>query len=197
MVLIYASAGMVAMVGVCSLAVDWGRVQLAESELERAADACARYAVTGVTGVTALTRSFTNDSAFKVGSSQSLVLSGGNYYFNDVDISGSLTFTEAATIYCYGSFSMSGNATTSGSTPLNLTLVMCPAGNGSAPGGVAIGSSSDLYASIYAPQCNVTLSGAGDLYGSLVGLSASMTGSSAIQYDPALDPNNGAIGLAQ
>ena len=64
-------------------------------------------------------------------------------------------------------------------------------------GGVSIGSSSDLYATIYAPQSAVTLSGSGDLYGSIVGLSVSMTGSSAIHYDLALDPNNGAIGLVQ
>ena len=44
---------------------------------------------------------------------------------------------------------------------------------------------------------NVTLSGTGDIYGSVLGLTVNMTGTSAIHYDLALDSNNGTISLAQ
>lgn len=47
-VLVYSTVMLVALVGVISLAVDWGRVQLAKTELQAAADAAARYGVTGL-----------------------------------------------------------------------------------------------------------------------------------------------------
>jgi hypothetical protein len=47
-VLIYAMIVMVAVSALCSLAVDYGRVQLAKTQLSAAADAAARYAVTGL-----------------------------------------------------------------------------------------------------------------------------------------------------
>ena len=46
-VLIYVMVAVIALLGVCSLAVDWGRVQVTRTELTRTANACARYAVTG------------------------------------------------------------------------------------------------------------------------------------------------------
>jgi hypothetical protein len=62
---------------------------------------------------------------------------------------------------------------------------------------VAIGSGSELYANIYAPQSHVLLSGNGDVDGTVLGLSVSMTGTSAIQCHLALHPDNGRITLAQ
>lgn len=47
-VLIYAMTGMAAFVGFCSLAVDWGRVQLVKTELQSAADASARAGAGGL-----------------------------------------------------------------------------------------------------------------------------------------------------
>src|SRR3982750_4661146 len=46
--LVWAIICMVALLGFVSLAVDVGRVQTAKTELRRAADAAARYAVTGI-----------------------------------------------------------------------------------------------------------------------------------------------------
>lgn len=42
--IIYVLVSMVAMLGFCSFAVDWGRVQTAKTEIRRAADAAARVA---------------------------------------------------------------------------------------------------------------------------------------------------------
>ncbi len=47
-VLIYGIVGMVTLCGIVSLGVDFGRVQIARSQLQSAADSAARYAVTGV-----------------------------------------------------------------------------------------------------------------------------------------------------
>src|SRR4051794_33488600 len=55
-VMIYTAIALPVLMGVCLLAVDLGRVQLAKMELTRAADAAARYAVTGVSDGTALTK---------------------------------------------------------------------------------------------------------------------------------------------
>lgn len=47
-VLIYATFAMISFGGFTSLAVDYGRVQLARTQMQNAADAAARYAVTGL-----------------------------------------------------------------------------------------------------------------------------------------------------
>src|SRR5205085_8968780 len=123
---------------------------------------------------------------------------GGVYYCHDVNISGTaaVSFTGPTTIYCYHNFTMTGSTSTSGSTPQNLTVIMCPGANGAAPGPVNIGSSAALYADIYAPQSAITLSGTGDIYGSVVGLSINMTSTSAIHYDLALS-GSGQISLVK
>ena len=51
------------LMGFCSLAVDWGRVQVVKTELRRAADAAARYAAPALSdGITAV-RARAKDSA--------------------------------------------------------------------------------------------------------------------------------------
>jgi Tfp pilus assembly protein PilE len=55
-VLIYAIVAMVVFAAFCALVVDWGRVQAAKTELQRTADAAARYAATGMNDGTALTK---------------------------------------------------------------------------------------------------------------------------------------------
>ena len=47
-VMVWAIVSMVALMAFVSLAVDMGRVQLAKTELQRAADAAARYGATGL-----------------------------------------------------------------------------------------------------------------------------------------------------
>jgi hypothetical protein len=132
-------------------------------------------------------------------SNQSLTLPGGVYYAQNVTLSGgsSLTFTGPATIYCYGTLNMSGNTVTAGNQPGNLTIIMCKKPDGRAPGPVTIGGTAALYSTVYAPQSAVTLSGSGDIYGSVLGLTVDMTGTSAIHYDLSLNAQNGTISLVQ
>jgi hypothetical protein len=140
---------------------------------------------------------FMSYGGLKVPTGSNLTLPGGNYYFNNVEVGGTLKFSGPATIYSTGTFVMYGNADTSGNQPGNLKIVMCPTPSGTPPGFVSIGSSSALYASIYAPQSHVILAGTGDIYGSVLGLSVTMTGTSSIHYDLSLDANNGSISMVQ
>jgi Flp pilus assembly protein TadG len=55
-ILVYSLVGMTAFIGISSLAVDYGRVQLTKTELQRAADAAARYAATGLYDSTAASK---------------------------------------------------------------------------------------------------------------------------------------------
>jgi hypothetical protein len=133
-----------------------------------------------------------------LGKNQKLTLPGGNYYLRDLTLgAGSvLTFTGKAIIYAYGSVDFSGHAVTSASVPGNLSLVMVPA-NGTPPGSVSIGSSAAMYLTIYAPQSPAILSGTGDIYGSLIGKSIDMTGTSAIHYDMDIVKTSPLITLVQ
>src|SRR5437764_1148924 len=55
-VMVYSVAIMVVFVAICSLAVDYGRVQLTKTELQSAADAAARAGAAGLYDGTAVTR---------------------------------------------------------------------------------------------------------------------------------------------
>jgi Flp pilus assembly protein TadG len=54
--LIWAAIAMTVLIGFSSLAVDWGRVQLVKTELQRTADAAARHGATGIVTSGALSR---------------------------------------------------------------------------------------------------------------------------------------------
>lgn len=130
-------------------------------------------------------------------SSDSLSLPGGNYYLEDVDIKGTLKFTGPTTLYCYGSFTLWAKALTAANLPKNLTIVMCPGPNGAAPGALTVWSTSALYASLYAPQSPIILGGTGDIYGSVLGKSVDMSGTSAIFYDVTLKAHGIGVSLVR
>jgi Flp pilus assembly protein TadG len=125
---------------------------------------------------------------------------GGRYYLKDFSVTGSsnITFTGPTTIYCYGTFTMSGNAVTASSIPGNLKVVMVPnPTTGAAPGAVSIGGGAALYASIYAPQSDVSIGGTGSIYGSVLGKTINMSGTGDVYYDLSLDSNNGTVAIVQ
>jgi Flp pilus assembly protein TadG len=125
---------------------------------------------------------------------------GGNYVINNFSVTGnsSLTFTSATTIYCYGTFTMTGSAITNSSLPGNLKIVMIPdPTNGNPPGAVSLVGASSLYANIYAPQSDVSIGGTGSIYGSVLGKTINMTGTGDVYYDMSLDSNNGTVAIVQ
>src|SRR5207248_1419989 len=121
-------------------------------------------------------------------------IQGGHYYLKDWTLgsSASLSFLGPVTIYCYGTVTLKGDASTYNNQPKNFNLIMIPDPNtGAAPGLVTLASGSQLYATVYAPQSGVKLSASADLFGSLVGKTITMTGGSAIHYDLSALDNSG------
>lgn len=141
--------------------------------------------------------SYQSAGSLSIGSNKTVTLAGGKYYFNNVTISGTVTFASPTIIFCYGNFSLSGNAVTNSSLPKNLIIVMCPTPSGGAPGTVNVSSGTSLYAAIYGPTSRITLAGNGDIYGLVVGKSIDMTGTSAIHYDLSISGSGGAISLVK
>jgi Flp pilus assembly protein TadG len=134
-----------------------------------------------------------NGVNFQLSKNQSVTLPGGHYYFNNFSTAtgSQITFTGPTTIYCYGNFSMTGQTITNGNLPKNLQLIMCPGPTGLPPGSVSITAGAALYANVYAPQSAVTIGGGGAIYGSVLGLTVSMSGSASIHYDMALKGTGG------
>jgi hypothetical protein len=48
---------------------------------------------------------------------------------------------------------------------------------------VTISGSSDLYAEVYAPQSDVTISGRGGFFGSVIGSTLTLSGSGGVHFD--------------
>src|SRR3954469_946404 len=78
MTLLYATVAMAALIMIASLAVDLGRVQLIKTELQRAADAAARHAATGLADGTAASKaSYVAGQNTADGTPVVLVMGGG------------------------------------------------------------------------------------------------------------------------
>ena len=93
---------------------------------------------------------------------------------------------------------LGGQTTTNASLPKNLTIVAVPdPGTGNPPGALTISAGSALYANIYAPQSDITLSGSGNIYGYIVGKSVTASGSAAIYYDLSLAGPSGGLQIVQ
>ena len=117
----------------------------------------------------------------------------GTYYVHNFNFGNNATLnvTGIATMYVTGTFNCSGNILTSANKPANLTIIMC------STNAFSLSSNTAAYINLYAPQSAVTLGGTGDIYGSVVGLSVSMTGTSAIHYDTSLPGGVGGIETTQ
>jgi hypothetical protein len=75
-VMIYVLLAMSAMMGFCSLAVDFARVESAKTELRRAADAAALYACQGIANGTAVTKAIQSGNDNKVDGTPLTILPG-------------------------------------------------------------------------------------------------------------------------
>jgi Flp pilus assembly protein TadG len=112
---------------------------------------------------------------------------GGLYFVQDFNVgsSATVTFTGPTTLVVCGTYTMTGSTETAANLPENLTLVTVRH-NGTDPGTVKIWSTSAFYGTVYAPLSPIEMSGTGDIYGSLLGKSIDMMGTSAINYDMSL-----------
>jgi Flp pilus assembly protein TadG len=125
---------------------------------------------------------------------------GGTYFVHDFRVDGSavLTFKDPTVVYVYGAVSVTGQVSTSGNLPRNLRVVTVrdPLTN-AAPGAISLGSNAALYADIYAPLSPLTVSGSGDIYGSVVAKSVDMSGTSAVHFDVSLRNADGGIRIVR
>ncbi len=108
----------------------------------------------------------------------------GTYYFNDFTLSGQciLNVSGPTIVYITGNLERAGGTTVNNNTlvPSNLQFYMT--------GGTAnITSNNNFYGVIYAPNTDINLDGAADLYGVVVGKTLTMTGSGQAFYDESLD----------
>ena len=143
--------------------------------------------------------SFSTQWDYTLASDKTATFPAGKYYLRTFDIqaAATATFLGPATIYCYGSVLINGQAQTNMNLPKNLTIVMIPPPTGGTPGGVTIGGTADLYATIYAPQSPITVSGNGRIYGSVLGRSVNMSGTASIFYDLSFAGPGGVIQLVK
>lgn len=127
-------------------------------------------------------------------------LTGGHYFFRNFRVSGSdsVSFTNPTVVYAYGDVSVTGSLGAASGLAKNLRIVTVrdPV-TGAAPGTISIGSNGALYADIYAPLSPLTVSGSGDIYGSIVAKSVDMGGSSVIHYDLSLRNSDGGVRLVK
>lgn len=133
--------------------------------------------------------SFASSQDLSMVGNQSLTLPAGTYYFRNISIGSNsvINCLGSVKIYCWGTFDLKGTIHTAGSSPGNLSFLMCEGPSGQLPGLANIGSNSALYMTVYAPLSAVTMSGTGDIYGSVLGKTINMTGTSAIHYDIGLE----------
>ena len=115
-----------------------------------------------------------------------LVLNAGTYIFNSLSIAGNnakITTNGKVIIKIAGvgqssPLNLTGNSITNSSyDPSNLQIIYGGTGNVALTGGTATS------AIVYAPNANITLSGQGNIYGSVVAGRMSVTGGGEIFYD--------------
>jgi hypothetical protein len=135
-----------------------------------------------------------------VGNNKTYAIQAGHYLVNNftVNSGGTINLQGPVTFYIYGSLLMNGVTNTNANLPKNLSIVMIPnPSTGTPPGTITVNSQASLYANIYAPQSDITLSGSGAIYGSVVGKSITMSGSSDIFYDLNSTGGSGVVQLVK
>lgn len=146
----------------------------------------------------------------------SQTLSAGDYHFSSIQISGgTLTLDGVVRIYLTDSHSLTisggGSLAVNGQLELYTTGDCNVGGNGivndselpsnlivystyetaGESDGFTLSGNAHFYGAVYAPNANLKVSGDGDIYGSLVGKTAAVTGNGDIHYDEALQDLGG------
>ena len=146
------------------------------------------------------TMNLSNGGDLNVNAGKVANLPAGNYYLQNVTIApnGQLNILGPVTIYFYGTFGLNGRASIASNLPKNLKIVgVVHPNTGAMPGAITLGSQSILYANVYSPQSAITMSGSAAIYGSIVGKSIDMTGTSDIYYDLSLSGGSGVAQVVQ
>ncbi len=126
-----------------------------------------------------------------IGGGSSEVLSGGDYWFSSVKITGNgqLQFSGPATIYVTGDIDIAGNSiTTSNNLPANLVFKVAGAHD------VKLTGDMDFYGGIYAPESEINLNGNGKVFGAFTAKEVDLNGNVNFHYDEAMKNIPGGAG---
>ena len=115
--------------------------------------------------------------SIRLSGQKSVTLPAGKYYFKDIILTGgaSVVCTGPVEIYLTGTLSLTGNTITYDNLPNNLKIFVLGTGK------VTLTGTTGVYAEIYAPNSPVTLTGNGEIAGSVVGKSISLTGNATVR----------------
>jgi hypothetical protein len=128
-------------------------------------------------------------------SDANLILTGTQYYFSAVNVSGQATLTVSngtlhTDIYIANQLSLTGGGLINVSTKApQLSLLAC--GSPSSPATWTVAGGAGAYYAVYAPNHDVQVSGNGDIFGAILGKNVSFSGNGKIHYDAALLNNKG------
>jgi hypothetical protein len=123
-----------------------------------------------------------------------VTLSAGTYYFRDFKPGNPLNLTGPVTVFVSGDVGTVRSVSTFQSLPKNFKLVVTSASNFDID--IAVGSNRDVFADVYAPNSDLSLTGSADLYGRVIARSISMGGTSGIHIDESLAPPQTSSGVA-
>lgn len=122
----------------------------------------------------------------------SILLTSGSYYFNNVSLSGQTRFIvpvgQSVEIFIAGSWTVSGNARINNNT--RDASKMAVYGCGSSTAAWSMSSGNEGYFSVYAPLHNVTLSGGNAFYGAMTVGGLDVAGGAPYHFDRALLAGN-------
>ncbi len=141
----------------------------------------------------------TGDGSFLMGAADIYRMPGGTYCFKNFTVSDGalLTLEGPVKVYISGNLVVAGTAQTVLNRPKNLSLYLFSSGAAGSPGSALLDDAGLLYATIYAPQSPVVITGGSELCGSVVGKSLTVNQLGQIHYDRSLESSKGEISLVQ
>jgi len=134
--------------------------------------------------------------SLKLTNDESIILTGGTYYFDSISVSGSASIqvgqdlgpigdgiadappTEPVMIYVSGGITLGGGGLVNASRPTDL-LIFCS----STTADIGISGSSDFRGSIYAPLTDIDITGGADVYGAFLGADVKNSGGAPVHFD--------------
>jgi hypothetical protein len=122
-----------------------------------------------------------------------VVLTGGTYFFTDLNLSGgaSLVIQGTCRIYVTGELNLAGGGVVNETGIPSDCLVFAhpyaiPEGHDPSGAKVTLTGSAKTSYAVYAPERDVTLSGTSDYFGAVVGREITVVGDTQFHYDEAL-----------
>ena len=133
-----------------------------------------------------------SDGDLRLGSKDTLTLPGGLYVIRDLTMNGSATLVVAgkSTVFVTGAISAAGNFHTASNKAENLQIRV------DSDETIKFSGGSDFFGHVYAPEAEVVLTGNADYYGTFIGRTMKVSGTSVVHQDKE-SANQGGIMLVR